>query len=157
MPNVANLLKTEISRLARREVNREVAPLRQSVSRARHEIAALKRTIADLTRQLARTRKAAERAAGATQEPQETEADSNLRFRASGFAQHRKRLGLSAADMGRLLGVSGQTIYGWESGEVRPRRSQLPAIAEIRTLGKRAALQRLEEKAAARTPKSRKR
>ena len=66
-----------------------------------------------------------------------------LRFRAGGLASHRKRLGLSAADFGRLLGVSSQSIYKWESGEVKPRRGQLTAIATIRKLGKREALARL--------------
>ena len=65
--------------------------------------------------------------------------------RAGGLASHRKRLGLSAADFGKLLGVSGQSIYKWEPGEVKPRRAQLEAIAAIRTLGKREALARLEQ------------
>jgi DNA-binding transcriptional regulator YiaG len=66
-----------------------------------------------------------------------------LRFRASGLAGHRKRLGLSASDFGSLLGVSGQSVYKWEAGEVKPRRSQLQAIAAVRKLGRREAEARL--------------
>jgi DNA-binding transcriptional regulator YiaG len=69
--------------------------------------------------------------------------EAALRFRASGLASHRKRLGLSAADFGKLLGVSGQSVYKWETGEVRPRRSQLESIAAVRKLGRREALARL--------------
>ena len=55
----------------------------------------------------------------------------------------RKKLDLSAAEMGQLLGVSGQSIYKWEQGKARPRASQLQQIAQVRTLGKRQARERL--------------
>ncbi len=67
------------------------------------------------------------------------------RFRADGFASLRKKLDLSAADMGKLLGVSLQTIYHWEKGQSKPRASQLQGIAEARKLGKRGAAARLAE------------
>lgn len=67
------------------------------------------------------------------------------RFRAHGFAALRKKLGLSAADMGKLLGVSPQTIYHWEKGQAKPRANQLQGIAEVRKLGKRSAAARLAE------------
>jgi DNA-binding XRE family transcriptional regulator len=47
--------------------------------------------------------------------------------------------------MGKLLGVSLQTIYHWEKGQSRPRASQLQGIAEMRKLGKRGAAARLAE------------
>jgi len=71
------------------------------------------------------------------------EREAKLRFRASGFATLRKKLGLSAAEMGRLLGVSGQSVYHWETGKATPRRTQLPAIAAVRKLGKREAQAKL--------------
>jgi transcriptional regulator with XRE-family HTH domain len=52
-------------------------------------------------------------------------------------------LGLSAAAVATLLGVSGQSIYKWEEGKTRPRASQLPAIAALRKMGKREANARL--------------
>ena len=57
---------------------------------------------------------------------------------------HRDKLGLSAADYGKLVGVSGLTIYNWEKGESSPREKQLLAWGEIRGLGKREAVKRLE-------------
>ena len=67
-----------------------------------------------------------------------------MRFSAKGFATLRTRFGLSAADMGRLLGVSGQTVYNWEGRKSVPRKSQLAALAQLRGLGKREARARLE-------------
>ena len=55
----------------------------------------------------------------------------------------RVRLGLSAKDFGRLVGVSGLTIYSWESGKSRPRKKQLAGLAAVRRLGKREARKRL--------------
>jgi DNA-binding transcriptional regulator YiaG len=74
-----------------------------------------------------------------------TAREAKLRFRAGGFATLRKRLGLSAEAMGKLLGVSGQSVYHWESGKASPRSSQLPAIAAVRKLGKREAQARLSK------------
>lgn len=57
----------------------------------------------------------------------------------------RKKLGLSAADMGKLIGVSAQSVYHWETGKTKPRASQLKAIAEVRKMGKRAVTAKLAE------------
>jgi DNA-binding XRE family transcriptional regulator len=38
-----------------------------------------------------------------------------MRFVAKGFKSLRQRLGFSAAQIGKLLGVSEQSIYNWES------------------------------------------
>jgi DNA-binding XRE family transcriptional regulator len=69
----------------------------------------------------------------------------NFRFTAKGLISQRKRLGLSAADYGKLVGVSAQSIYHWESEISRPRKQQLPAIGAVRTLGKKEALAMLEQ------------
>jgi transcriptional regulator with XRE-family HTH domain len=53
-------------------------------------------------------------------------------------------LGLSAKDFGKLIGVSSLTVYNWENGKSKPRRSQLPGIISVRGLGKREAIRRLE-------------
>jgi transcriptional regulator with XRE-family HTH domain len=56
----------------------------------------------------------------------------------------RERLGLSAADYAKLVGVSSLTIYNWEHGKTRPRAEQLAALVALRGIGKREALHRLE-------------
>ena len=57
----------------------------------------------------------------------------------------RSRLGLSAADYGKLVGVSGLTIYNWEHEKSRPRQAQLAALVAVRGIGKREALMKLAE------------
>ncbi len=61
----------------------------------------------------------------------------------------RERLGLSADDFGKLLGVSAQSIYNWEHEKARPRAEQLSKVAALRGIGKREAKARLEQLGAA--------
>ncbi|UCH17263.1 MAG: helix-turn-helix domain-containing protein [Burkholderiales bacterium] len=138
MPNIAQVLKEEIARIARKQSRPEVAALKRTVARQRADIAALTRQVADLARQLSALRK--QRPA-----PPELQAPAAVqRFRPKGLASHRRRLGLSAAELGRMFGVSGQTIYLWETGRARPRPAHMPAIAALRSLGRRQAATVLE-------------
>lgn len=139
MPNFSNLLKSEISRIAKKEIRVETGALKKSASQHRSDIAALKRRVAELEGLL---RKWA-RAKTATSPERKIATDKSLRFRVSGFITLRKKLDLSAAEMGQLLGVSAQSVYKWEQGKARPRASQLQQIAQVRQLGKRQARERL--------------
>jgi DNA-binding transcriptional regulator YiaG len=136
MPNIAAVLKSEIARIARKEVKGAVAVLKRTVSAQRSQIAALKKQTAELEQRLRRSSKASR---NAQDESGSDDALTSLRFSAKGLAAQRKRLGLSAHDVGLLFGTSGQTIYHWESGKARPRSSHMPAIAAMRKLGRREA------------------
>lgn len=139
MTSLGSVLKNEITRLARKEIRAQIDPVKKANSAHRREIAELKRQVAMLSRQS----KAASRASGkvAREKPEA----SAPRFVAKGLRSLRARLGLSAADFGKLAGVSGQSIYNWESGKSVPRKSQLTVLAGLRTLGKREAQARIAE------------
>jgi DNA-binding transcriptional regulator YiaG len=132
MPNLATVLKEEILRLARKEVRAEIVPLRKAAVQSRTDINALKRRMAALEKQVASLSKSSTKA----KEKVEPVGDpANIRFSSKGFGTLRRRLGLSAAEMGFLLDASDQSIYKWEQG-VRPRDQQLPKIAALRKLSK---------------------
>jgi DNA-binding transcriptional regulator YiaG len=139
MSNIASVLKSEISRLARREIRSELASLRKASSQHRSTIAALRREVEQLRKQLRTVGNASK-----AKTPSADEGSVARRFRPAGLAAHRKKLGLSAQDYGALVGVSGQTIYHWEEGQ-RPRAAQLEALAAVRGMGKREAASRLAE------------
>ncbi|GLH74749.1 hypothetical protein GETHLI_32510 [Geothrix limicola] len=141
MPNIASLLKSEILRLARKEVRAEVESLKKASAAYRSEISQLKHRVETLEKQLSRAEKKSMKARETSETPETT---TKIRFSAKRFAALRKKLGLSAADMGLLIGVSGQTIYHWESEKSRPRQAQLEAIAALRGIGKREVKRRLE-------------
>lgn len=137
--NIAAVLKSEISRLARKELKAETEALRKVSAKYRAEIAALKREVAELQRQVKSLSKTGvrQRRANTEEGPNESIA---IRFSAKGLAAQRQRLGLSAEKFGKLVGVSGQTIYLWEAEKTRPRNGQLHSIAAVRKMGKREAI-----------------
>jgi DNA-binding transcriptional regulator YiaG len=141
MPNIAATLKEEISRIARKEVRSETEDFKKSSAQYRHHIAALRRRIEELERQLKKVSKSPR--AAAVPELPESENGVTRRFSPARLAATRKKLGLSAADFGALVGVTGQSIYKWETGAARPRATQLEAIAAVRGIGKREAAEKL--------------
>lgn len=145
MPNIASVLKAEIVRLARKELRSEVDSIRKALAAARAEGAALKRRVSELERSLRQPARVAHaRPPSPSPSPvEEADGADKFRFRASGMASNRKRLGLSAADFGLLVGASGQSVYAWEQGKARPRGKNLAAIAALRGVGKREVVERL--------------
>ncbi|MBG9388637.1 helix-turn-helix domain-containing protein [Caenimonas aquaedulcis] len=142
MPNIASVLKSEISRLARKEVRAETDSLKEASTRYRSDIAALRKQIKAMESQIRQLSKGGGRGASSAGKPQE-EPTERLRFSAKGLASRRRKLGLSAEAFGALIGVTGQSIYKWETGKATPRAAQLKAIAGVRSLGKREANARL--------------
>jgi DNA-binding transcriptional regulator YiaG len=140
MPNIATVFKSEITRLARKEVRENSDGLKKTVASQRTEIASLKRRLQELegvVKKLAKGSSAAAARPGTQVSSESGESNGNgLRFRAKGMAANRKRLGLSAADFGLLVGATGQSVYAWESGKAKPRPEALAAIASLRGMGK---------------------
>ena len=155
MPNLAQVLRDEIARLARKEIRKELDASKKQAAQHRRDIAELKRQITTLQRQVTYLEKQEKRrleqgppavltAAATDNDNAKTDGRSAPRFQARGLRSHRAKLGLSAEQYGQLVGVSGQSIYAWEQERSKPRRAQIAKLIEARGLGKREALQRLE-------------
>ena len=148
MSTLGKTLSTEIARISRRTLSAEIAALRKAVTVQRRTIASLKRSLAELSK--------AQRRSATVARSLRAEASSengpSLRFVPKGLVGLRRRAGLSAEDLGRLLGVTGQTVLNWEARKATPRPNVLPRIAAIRSLGKRELQARLET---LRTPRKR--
>lgn len=138
MATFVDQLKAEISRIAKKEVRAETKQLKKASAQYRSDIAALKRHIAALEATVKKLSKGHPKAALEVKEPA-----TALRFRADGFATLRKKFAMSAEQMGKLIGVSAQSVYHWEAGKSRPRASQLPAISAARKLTKKEAWQKI--------------
>jgi len=142
MPNIAVMLRQEMIRLARREIRSQTQGLRKASAQFRKDVAGLKRNNTKLKSEVARL----ERRVGKDAAPAIAETDlAKVRFAAKSVISQRRSLGISAADYGRLIGVTGHTIYKWEHGTSRPRRAQLAAFAAIRRQSKAEVLARLEQ------------
>lgn len=134
MPNIAKALKEEITRLARKEIRASLLKSKSALALQQREIAKLKAEVAALKRQVGVLERAAKKADKA---PPAGAAPTQLRFVPKGLASTRKRLGLSAADLAKMMGVSAQTIYNWERGVTKPRPEQQLKLASLRGVGRR--------------------
>ena len=160
MANLASALKEEISRLARKEIRQQTAGTAKTAAQCERDIAALKRQIGELQNKLSSLRTQDTPGSAVSKKSTSKKAvaknrtvkiasssgkqSSRARFSAKGLKASRVRLGLSADNYGKLVGVSGLSIYNWEQGKARPRESSVAALMAIRGIGKREAAKRLE-------------
>jgi DNA-binding transcriptional regulator YiaG len=129
MPNIATAFKDEISRLCRKEMRKHLEPLRKASVIYRKEISALKRKLQESERRVGALAKRGPKVAA---EAADSSSERQTRFVAKGLKSLRTRLGLSAAELAGLLGVTGQSVYNWEQKKSTPRAAQLAQLAELR-------------------------
>src|SRR5690606_8606420 len=104
---------------ARREARNQIETLRKSYAQQRRSIAELKRNVAALERRVATLGGSIEKAAPIA--AADGESSQRVRFSSKGIRSLRRRLGLSAGDLARLVDVSAQSVYNWEREVTRPR------------------------------------
>ncbi len=159
MATLAEALKDEIRRLARKEIKAQTGSTLQAVAQYRREIAQLKRESREQQKKIAFLE--AQESKRLEQPGATEEATEGVRFSARSAKAQRERTGLSAADYAKLVGVSMVTIYNWEAGKSRPRKEQFASLVALRGIGKREARAKLEllkaneKKAAAKSRKTR--
>lgn len=143
MPNLASILRSEISRIARRELKAEVDSLKKSNARYRSDIAALKRQVAALEQQVRKLEKVSTKASSPTPTESPPPVGRVTRFSAPGLKKMRERLEISAPTLATILGVSSQSVYNWEQGTSRPNKEMIGNISILKKMGKREVQQRL--------------
>ena len=140
MPNVMSVLKSEISRLARKEAKSAVAPVHKASANYRGLIAGLRKQIDALQSEVATLRRAAPKAENALATAQEPQ--GRFWITGKGVRALRKRLGLTQAQFGKLAGVSVPTVVNWEGSKGKAPIRLKAAIARlqsIRGMGKKQA------------------
>ena len=146
MPNIMSALKSEISRLARKEAKQVVAPVKKASANYRGLIAGLRKQVVALQNELAALKRAApkaEKVLGAKETP-----EGRFWITGKGVKALRKRLGLTQARFANLAGVSVPTIVNWEKveGKVEIRRKATMArLQELKGKGKREVAAMLGE------------
>jgi DNA-binding transcriptional regulator YiaG len=139
------VMKDEIRRLARKEIRAATAGMKKDQTAFRKAVAGLRRQIKAhnyTIRQLLQV--AAKQAKMTTLAPEAAEG-SKTWVTAKGIRAQRKKLKLSQAQFGKLIGVSGYTVLKWEhgSGPLKLRLRTRRAFLAIRGLGIREARLRL--------------
>ena len=104
MPNIAAVLKDEIARIARKEARAQTAEFKKASAQYRAHIAALRRRIDELEKQVKRAGKSGGRPVAEAADDDDAQS-TNRRFSATRLAAQRRKLGLSAADFAALRGL----------------------------------------------------
>ena len=152
MGKMEQTLKSEITRLARKEMRAAYLPLARDVRRLKRVVSALRKTVAVLARlgtelQAQRTSERARLAAA----PQEVKA---ARISPLLIKKLRKRLGITQGELAALVGVSTSAVGSWEYGKARPEGHNREALVALRKLGRREVVRILAEKAQDVRPKA---
>ena len=140
MANVMKVLKEEISRIARSEVNAALKPIKSVNASQRKYIADLRRQVADLEKENKQFSRQLEKLGAIVPKP-EPEVDIGRAWvTTAGIRSMRKRLRLSQKAFAELAGVSLPTIANWESakniGKLKIRRKEVFArLQEIKSMG----------------------
>ena len=144
MSNMMKELKSEMTRVARRVIRKELAAVQRSNAAHRSFIADLRRQILGLQKEI----KDQSRSPSASQLPVAAGDAPAKRFwiTGKGIRALRKRFGMTQAEFAKLCAVSIPTVVIWEStkGKVPVRRRATAArLQQVRQLTKRTARQAL--------------
>jgi DNA-binding transcriptional regulator YiaG len=151
MPNIAKVLREEITRIARKETKLSIAPIRKSTAKLKPDVADLKNRLATLEKEVKRLNLLAINLVSTQPAPIVAEGSNEPEGRAwisgKGIKSLRWKTGLSQKDFGRLVGVSLSSVVQWESkpGMLKFRDATKKAIMAIRGIGKTEARKRLAE------------
>lgn len=148
--SIMNELKKEIIRLSRKEISKELAPVRRVTAKQRTLIANLRRDVTDLQKEVHALRRAGSAAPVAAETKPE---QPGFWIMGKGIKAIRKRLGISQVQLAKLVGVSDQAVATWEQkeGKVVFRQQETAVrLAELRSMNKTAVMEELKGK-----PKSR--
>lgn len=142
MGKIEGIIKSEIVRLAKREMRKVTTPLKKDVWTLKSAVSQLRKTVLDLERFIALQRKEWEKKPPLKAAPEEVET-SRLSPRL--IRSLRKRLRLSQRDLARLAGVTPLAVYQWESGVFKPKKEKRGVLVALRKLGRRDAKKLLDE------------
>jgi DNA-binding transcriptional regulator YiaG len=145
MGKVEAVIKSEIVRLARRELRKIAVPLGRDVRSLKSTISQLRKTVSALERFTALQRKEMGGKKPLEATPEEVKIS---RFSPRLIRSLRKKLRISQKELAILTGVTVGAIHQWESGMFKPSPKKKIVLVALRKLGRRDARKLLEESAA---------
>ena len=145
MSSLANSLKSEIARVARKELKTELLALRKATTAHRSEIAALKRQVKTLVSEIKASTRASQKSAESPADAEDADSAPRIRFSAERFAAWRTKMGITQAQTAKLVEASALSVFKWEQGKSRPRNAQLQKISVAMKMGKREVVKSLQE------------
>ena len=145
MAKIEGVIKSEIVRLAKREIRSSFLPLRREVLAMKLKLSGLLKGSAEVGRWAKEQALRAESAEVKLEaSAEEVKASRLTPERVRGL---RKKLGLSQRGLGILTGVTTGAVASWESGKFKPKGEKLAALVALRRLRKRDVKKLLVKKA----------
>ena len=142
MGKLESTIKSEIQRLAKREIRATFIPLRREVRNMRLKLSTLTKGVVSLNRMTKEMGlEEAKPKLEATPEEVKTSRLTPDRIR-----RLRNKLGISMRELGILTGTSLSAILSWEKGKFKPRGEKKVALVALRKLRKREVRKLLLEK-----------
>jgi len=146
--NIAQVLKAEISRIAKREAKVLTSPTRSTTIILKKNVADLKQRLATLEKSNRELQKQVATLIANQPKPQ-IEPEGRAWISGKGIKTLRRKTGLTQGELAKLTGVSKGCVVQWESksGMLKLRDATKKAIMAVRGIGKVEARKRLEEMA----------
>lgn len=146
MGKLEGMIKSEIVRLAKREMRktslplgRDVRSLKSTVSQLRKAVSVLERFATQRQKELAKEKIPLEAA------PEEVKFS---RFSPRLIRSLRKHLGVTQKELAILAGVTVGAVHQWESGMFKPGEKKKGMLVALRKLGRRDVRKLIEERSA---------
>ncbi|MFC1591398.1 hypothetical protein ACFL43_02620 [Thermodesulfobacteriota bacterium] len=143
MPNIAQILKDEIQRLARKEINQAIASLKKSSVSLKKTVAEHKQKIAALER---KNIKLISQQGKAVESP--TGEQDDFRITGKQIKSLRGRLGISQIQLSKIVGASINIITIWENkpGRLQIRKAEVrKALSDLKGMTKAEVPERIDK------------
>jgi len=144
MSKLETIIKSEIVRLAKREVRKISVPLGRDVRFLKSGVSELRKAVLTLQRITANQQKELERGKMPLEAaPEEVKVS---RFSPRLIRSLRGHLGITQKELAILTDVTVGAIHQWESGQFKPSMKKKAVMVALRKLGRREVRKLLEDK-----------
>jgi len=144
MGRVEATIKSEIVRLAKREIRKTLVPLGRDVRLLKSTVSRLRKAVLGLERLSAQQQKElGKRKIPLEATPEEVK---KSRFSPALIRSLRRSLGISQKELAILSGVTVGAVQLWESGKFKPKDEKKAVMVALRKLGRRDVRKLFEEK-----------
>ena len=141
---LATTIKSEIIRLAGREMRKVFVPLRRDVRLLKGMVPEIRRAVLGLQRFVAQQEKdLGKRKIPLKASPEEVK---KSRFSPRLLRSLRKHLGITQKELAILTGVTIGAAHQWEIGKFRPKDDKKAVLAALRKLNRREVRKLLDER-----------
>ncbi len=152
MARFETIIKSEIVRLAKREVRKTSVPLGRDVWSLKSAVSQLRKAVLALQRITANQQKELEKRGMPLEAAPEEVSVARLSPRL--IRSLRGHLGITQKELSMLTDVTVGAVHQWESGQFKPSTKKKALLVALRKLGRREVRNLLEKKRARRVEKT---